>query len=134
MATQHNNLQTVNVFAKHQIRMRAWDRRNRSWIDPRRFVCATSRDLLVSALASHWYELSQFTGLLDFNGKEIYEGDIVRTPDSGYRMVIWNVRGLWCLTSIESSADSVNLGLWELRRQDLEVVSNQYESPELLVP
>jgi hypothetical protein len=61
------------------------------------------------------------------------EDDIVRTPDSGCRMVTWNVRGLWCLTSIESSACSVNLGLWELGRQDLEVVSNQYENPELLV-
>jgi hypothetical protein len=134
MATQHNNLQTFDIFAKRQIRMRAWDRRNRSWIDPRRFVYTTTGDLLVRALASHWYELSEFTGLLDLNGKEIYEGDIVRTPDSGYRTVTWNVRGLWCLTSIESSAYSVNLGLWELRRQDLEVVSNQYENPELLVP
>jgi hypothetical protein len=78
------------------------------------------------------YVLMQYTGLKDRNGKEIYEGDILP-----YRNVVSWVDG----------SDPANLGMevgfyaqrdnfesWRLLEvgEELEVLGNIYENPELL--
>lgn len=75
------------------------------------------------------YSLMQFTGLLDKNGKEIYESDLVRWEPLGS---IWEVvfeNGAFVMFSPDSREsvrfDQKNYG-------EVEVVGNIYENPELL--
>ena len=75
--------------------------------------------------------LMQSTGLFDKNGKEIFEGDIVKMSkdvysEPTYYEVVRNRGGAYRLESKQHGCE-----LW-LRHTDCEVVGNIYENPELL--
>jgi hypothetical protein len=70
----------------------------------------------------------QFTGLLDKNGREIYEGDVVRCGGHVY-ICRWNPHRLefaWY------SQDGLYIYPIGDMRTDLEIIGNIYENPELL--
>lgn len=83
-------------------------------------------------------ELMQFTGLKDKNGKEIYEGDIVKFSDCDDDVyvtpVVWDKScacfGLSFSGKYPISFDYLEEFYTELK--DIEVVGNIYENPELL--
>ncbi len=69
----------------------------------------------------------QFTGLLDKNGKEIYEGDIITWYDSGVER---NVEVKWEYASWV--VDTTKMSLFHYCEYIGEVIGNIYENPELL--
>lgn len=92
--------------------------------------------------------LMQSTGLLDKNGKEIFEGDVVRYKE---------LRGFACEDDDFRSSEHVEIcikavrysdgafwprpyfndcedGYYSWRRFDFEVIGNEHENPELLTP
>jgi hypothetical protein len=75
----------------------------------------------------HW-TCEQFTGLYDKNGKEIYEGDILKTLDGSICFVIWSGTSFW-LESPGSEAKD-----WEYNSfyEHCEVIGNIHENKELL--
>lgn len=75
--------------------------------------------------------LMQSTGLKDKNGKEIFEGDIVKMAkdvysEPTYYEVVRHRGGAYRLESKQHGCE-----LW-LRHTDCEIVGNVYENPELL--
>lgn len=75
----------------------------------------------------------QYIGLLDKNGKEIYEGDILKGEDYKFDDHIFEVKymkikGCGCC---EDSGIGFNLYLNDAA-DEVEVIGNRFENPELL--
>ena len=92
------------------------------------------------------YEVMQFTGLTDRHGKEIYEGDVVKhfplveDDDQRINPAAWVVdavvfaKGTFRLQRSRQWKDGTHdwYSIENLYTNDLEVLGNIYESPELL--
>ena len=84
------------------------------------------------------YEIMQFTGLLDKNGKEIYEGDLIKI-DNDIEVVEWGsysdgeyVDNVECwMISLIPLSDAEN-STYGHNKYDLEVIGNIYQNNELL--
>lgn len=126
---------------KREIKFRVWDYPNKQFIPTDKYeICFSEKNRLAFArMISNWenyregeyaYEpnqrLNQYTGLKDINGKEIYEGDILKylhypqpahvfwvTPETGYDFCGWHCKYFYPTS-------------------DCEIIGNIYENPELL--
>lgn len=85
------------------------------------------------------FVLMQFTGLLDKNGKEIYESDIIDYVIQEYNGGVYVERterrevtySDGCFWFVSEKGDEALGAVWR-EDDELEVVGNQFEHPELL--
>jgi uncharacterized phage protein (TIGR01671 family) len=124
-----------------EIKIRGWDKFEKKMITWE--MCLQEEKLIPEILLNHVrYEPMLYTGLVDKNGNEICESDILSTSNSnpefdvwdrktyGYTIVMWRkrrtcfrgTRWTWNNTSGENVHDLMFV----------EVVGNKYENPELL--
>lgn len=81
-------------------------------------------------------ESDRGTGVKDKNGKEIYEGDILYIEFYARYLVVWDDCGYFSTECIEKRGiESFMLEpylLIESEKENIEIIGNKYENPELL--
>jgi uncharacterized phage protein (TIGR01671 family) len=122
------------------IRFRAWDKRNNKWFHPDLLIITNAgfyTDYRAfedgCSLFDYEYELMQYTGLKDKNGKDIYEGDVVK----GY----WWEKGVshrhigkvaYGMSAFKVVGIKQYLGISDELSPVYEVIGNLCENPDLL--
>lgn len=78
--------------------------------------------------------IGQYTGLKDKNGKEIYEGDIVRTKYMDKTFIVWVEYSDEYAEFVTKCKEILFFDepLSDIGRADREVIGNIYDNPELL--
>ena len=116
-----------------EIKFRAWDKglkvMNKQYMWGGRYLIEHGQDLGCVLGNTDRFEIMQYTGLKDKNGKEIYEGDIVRTALYGLRdcEVVFMKAGFYLLLDT-----GIGTNLYPMSDVGMEIIGNIYETPELL--
>lgn len=128
-----------------EIKFRAWDKDAKQWVDDVLLTCNKYAFIFQNHYKCEFVgedrdiELSQYIGLKDKNGKEIYEGDIIKShgshPLEVYWMgLAWGVRWKDLCNDEESIIcdDGGDMEMDENGLKHMEVIGNIYENQELL--
>jgi uncharacterized phage protein (TIGR01671 family) len=80
-------------------------------------------------------DLLQFTSLLDKNGKEIFEGDIVNAQyniSSFFKKVCVYFENGCFYVDDKNPKQNLSIGYFFREKKEIEVIGNLYQNPELL--
>lgn len=132
-----------------EIKFRAWDQLSKCFIYPNspsrqhHFISLSGSFInFQNGSGGNEYVLQQFTGLLDKNGKEIYEGDICnirryehldKTKTWIKGEVLWGCEHGWVFRSYYNDNKNGDFyGTRFVEANGIEIIGNIFENPELL--
>lgn len=121
------------------IKFRAWGKNSKEFLTDGKMIGFTLKEIQNIHDIDLW-EFTQFTGLLDKNGKEIYEGDIVTGYTFAERMgdeVEWTKEQPATVTYDNKICGFYPFyynARWRCDVESIEVIGNIYENPELIKP
>lgn len=119
-----------------QIKFRAWDKENKRMLP----VYLTDMDSGLMPISGDWdyvirpfedeCELMQFTGLIDRNGRDVYEGDVYQFPPARndtppFIDLVEDLQTFF-------EAKGLREGEYTWDYSEIEVIGNVWENPELL--
>lgn len=119
-----------------EIKFRAWNKINKELESDPIIDGENGKMMAFSVLdaqfARHYrddeVEIMQYTGLKDKNGKEIYEGDIIK----GWKDSHWHDGKDRVLKEVEWIDELGGFNIIQIEMRECEVIGNIYENPELL--
>jgi hypothetical protein len=113
-----------------EIKFRVWDKQKNNFsIEPRLNISLLNCYPFVCDIATFGNPIQQYIGLKDRNGKEIYDGDVLK----GFDFI---AEVYWCEENAAFSIKSNTCGgafLNPVYINNFEVIGNIFENPELLV-
>lgn len=110
-----------------EIKFRAWDYKYKETSES--FNVLQPFEMINKRVANgDSFELMQYTGLKDKNGKEIYEGDIVSFKDTKYEVIFHKSWGSFCVSAL----NFIQCSPFYSESTKYEVIGNIYENEELL--
>jgi uncharacterized phage protein (TIGR01671 family) len=119
-------------------KFKAWDHENKCWRGDDITIGKSSgpsrKDSFATLCVFEGFNnctIIDFTGLIDRNGKEIYEGDIVKSEFIKPQVVMWHTGSCGFEPFSDSKENCGHCG-GGLRPEKLEVIGNVFENPELI--
>lgn len=122
-----------------EIKFRCWDKENKEMLDVEylHWDDCTREFSIRTTMYTDYFDiedmiLMQYVGLKDKNGKEIYEGDIVKIDKEDYKYIVKFYDG--CFVGINKYDEHYEQAkiLGNLFTLELEVIGNIHDNPELL--
>ena len=119
-----------------EIKYRAWDKINKKMLNWYEFLDTNVKDTFITP-ESTGLILTEYIGICDKNGKEIYRNDIIKLKkldkDPIIALIDWSREYLSYVLITEDVAHVFeNLGDY-LDEYDLEIIGNIYENSNLLI-
>lgn len=115
-----------------EIKFRAWDKINGMVYNPAFQVLSAGQFEINRCFEQDYPKFMQYTGLKDKNGKEVYEGDIVKDWENiDLYEVVWNRRYAWFELNRLTFGNDTGQEIDNLHL-DLEIIGNIYENKDLL--